>query len=129
MNRAILGLCVGWMLALLAPVGAMAQRGDDWYRDVRPYLDRNTEDGARRARLWERFVRLRSDVRTADRRGDISLHDSDNYYNRLDKVGRFLRDDRHLSQHEYDRRRRDLDNVERDLHRSLDHRYARDGRR
>src|SRR5438093_71315 len=129
MRRAILGLCIGLTLALLAPAGVFAERGDDWYRDVRPYLDRSTDEGARRARLWERFVRLRSDVRTADRRGDISLKDADNYYNRLDKVARFLRDDRHLSQREYDRRRRDLDNVERDLQRSLDHRYARDGRR
>jgi hypothetical protein len=96
---------------------------------VRPYLDRNTDEGARRARLWERFTRLRADVRTADRRGEISPRDADHYYDRLDKVARFLRDDRHLSQHEYDRRRHDLDNVDRDLHRSLDRRYARDWRR
>src|SRR6266568_3920914 len=125
MRRAILGLCIGLTLALLAPAGVFAERGDDWYRDVRPYLDRSTDEGARRARLWERFVRLRSDVRTADRRGDISLKDADNFYNRLDKVGRFVRDDRHLSNHEYDRRRRDLDHVDRDLHRALEHNSER----
>jgi hypothetical protein len=125
MRKATLGLCAGLALALLAPAGAMADRNDDWYRDVRPFLDKNTDEGARRARLWERFIRLRSDVRTADRRGDISLKDADNFYNRLDKVGRFLRDDRRLSNHEYDRRRHDLDNVDRDLNRALEHRYAR----
>jgi hypothetical protein len=129
MRRAILALCAGLILAALAPGVATAQRGEDWYRDVRPFLDRNTEEGARRARLWERFIRLRADVRTADRRGDIPLRDADHYYDRLDKVARFLRDDRHLSQSEYDRRRHDLDGVERDLHRSLDHRLSRDWRR
>ena len=93
MRKVILGLCAGLALALLAPAGVFAQRDDDWYRDVRPFLDKNTGEGARRARLWERFIRLRSDVRTADRRGDISLKDADNFYNRLDKVGHFLRDD------------------------------------
>ena len=125
----MVGVGIGLMLATLRPMGAFAQRGDDWYRDIRPYLDTRSDEGARRARLWERFVRLRSDVRTADRRGDISLKDADNYYNRLDKVARFLRDDRHLSQHEYDRRRRDLDSVDRDLQRTLDRRSAREGRR
>jgi hypothetical protein len=125
MRKAILGLCVGLALTVIAPAGVFAQRDDDWYRDVRPFLDKNTDEGARRARLWERFIRLRSSVRTADRRGDISLKDADNFYNRLDKVGRFLRDDRHLSNHEYDRRRRDLDHVDRDLNRALEHRDAR----
>jgi hypothetical protein len=125
MKKPILGLCAGLALTLLAPAGVFAQRDSDWYRDVRPFLDKNTDEGARRARLWERFIRLRSDVRTADRRGDIGLKDADNFYNRLDKVGRFIRDDRHLSNHEYDRRRHDLDNVDRDLSRALDHRNAR----
>jgi hypothetical protein len=125
MNKPILGLCAGLALALLTPASVLADRSDDWYRDVRPFLDKNTDEGARRARLWERFIRLRSDVRTADRRGDISLKDADNFYNRLDKVGRFVRDDRHLSNHEYDRRRHDLDNVDRDLSRALEHRNAR----
>jgi hypothetical protein len=125
MRKAILGLCAVVALALLPSAAALAQRDEDWYRDVRPFLDKRTDEGARRARLWERFVQLRSDVRTADRRRDISLKDADDLYNRLDKVGRFLRDDRHLSNHEYNRRRRDLDNVERDLRRDLDHRYAR----
>ncbi len=125
MRKAILGLCAALALTLLPSAAVFAQRDEDWYRDVRPFLDKRTDEGARRARLWERFVQLRSDVRTADRRRDISLKDADNFYNRLDKVGHFLRDDRHLSNHEYDRRRRDLDNVERDLHRDLDHRYAR----
>ena len=45
-----------------------------------------------------------------------------------DRLNRHLRP--HLiPQHEYDRRRRDLDHVERDLQRTLDHRYAREGRR
>src|SRR6266849_5398590 len=103
MRRASLGVCAGLVLAILAPTAVLAQRNDDWYRDVRPFLDKRTDEGARRARLWERFVQLRSEVRTADHHGDISLKDADSFYNRLDKVGRFVRDDRHLSNHEYDR--------------------------
>jgi hypothetical protein len=125
MRKAILGLCAVVALGLLPSAAVLAQRDEDWYRDVRPFLDKRTDEGARRARLWERFVQLRSDVRTADRRRDLSLKDADDLYNRLDKVGHFLRDDRHLSNHEYDRRRRDLDNVERDLRRDVGHRYAR----
>ena len=39
MRKAILGLCAGLALALLAPAGVLAQRDDDWYRDVRPFLE------------------------------------------------------------------------------------------
>ena len=124
-RRAFAGMgCLGLAMALLAPAGALARSSDDWFRDVRPWLDRRTEEGARRARLYEEFTRVRSDVRSADRRHDISGRDADHFYNRLDKVGHFLRDDRHLSNHEYDRRRRDLDHVDRDLHRALEHNSA-----
>jgi hypothetical protein len=126
MRKAILALCAVLSLGLLPSAAVLAQqRDEDWYRDVRPFLDKRTDVGARRARLWERFIRLRSDVRTADRRGDLSLKDADDLYNRLDKVGHHVRDDRNFSNHDYDHRRRDLDNVERDLRRDLDHRYAR----
>jgi hypothetical protein len=117
--------CLGLVLALLAPAGALARSGDDWYRDVRPWLDRRTEEGARRARLYEEYTRVRSDVRSADRRRLISSREADHYYDRLDKVARFLRDDRHLSGKEFDRRQRDLDGVARDLDRAVGHRTSR----
>src|SRR5437660_9091889 len=97
MNKGTLVVCAGLAAALLSPSGALAQRGEDWYRDVRPYLDSRSDEAARRGRLWERFTRLRADVRTADRQREISSREADKLYDRLDKVARFLRDDRHLS--------------------------------
>jgi len=118
MKRTILVVGVGLVAALLVSPGAQAQRrADDWYRDVRPYLGGSGEEAARRVRLWEEFVRLRGDVKRVDRRGDISLKDADHFYDRLDHVADFLRNDKNLSEKEYNRRRGDLDSVARDLER------------
>jgi hypothetical protein len=105
-------------LALLAPGAALAGTGGDWYRDARPWLDSRSEEGARRARLMEEYARLHADVRNADRRGMISPNMANHCYDRLEKVARFLRHDRHLSSSEFDRRQRDLDGVARDLDRA-----------
>jgi hypothetical protein len=136
MRKGILLVGLGLIAPLLAPSGAQAQRRDDWYRDVRPYLSGRGEEAARKARLVEETINLRSDVRSADRRGDISSRAADRLYDKLDHVAKFLRDDRHLSSSEYDRRRHDLDSVARDLDHATrnrvsrrDDRYGRDDRR
>ncbi len=116
---------LGLALMILAPGGAMAQRGDDWYRDVGPWLGRRGEEGSRRVSLLERYARLRGDVRSAERRGDISPRDADRLYDRLEHVARFLRNDRHLTGSEYNRRRDDLDHVASDLRRASGYREGR----
>lgn len=115
---------VGLAATLLAPATALAQRRSDWYYDVRPYVGRQSESTVRKARLWEETVRLRSAVRSADRRGNITARETDRFYDRIDRVARFLRDDRNLTNSEFDRRRDDLNGIARDLHRE-----RRDGRR
>jgi hypothetical protein len=105
-------------LMVLAPAGAQAQRGDDWYREIEPWLGRGAHGDVRKGRLMEQYFQLRSDVRRADRSGAISPRTADTLYGRLDKVARFLRDDRSLSNKEYNRRRDDLDKVARGLERA-----------
>jgi hypothetical protein len=105
-------------LMVMAPTGALAQRGDDWYREIEPWLGRGAHGDVRKGRLMEQYFDIRSEVRTADRRGAISPRTADNLYGRLDKVARFLRDDRSLSNKEYNRRRDDLDKIARDLERA-----------
>jgi hypothetical protein len=124
MRKGFLLVCAGLALGLLAPSGALAQRGDDWWRDVEPWLDRGARGDAREARLWAEFVRLRSEVRRAERSRALSLRESDRLTGRLDRVGRFLRDDRRLSDKEYNRRRSDLDAVARDLERATGRRVS-----
>ena len=125
MRKSVLLACAGLALALLSPNGALAQRGDDWWRDVEPWLDGRAGRDVRKVRLATEFMRLRSTVRSANRRGDLSLRETDRFYSRLDRVGRFLRDDRDLSDKEYRRRRDDLDSVARDLERAGVRRSAR----
>jgi hypothetical protein len=91
---------------------------------VRPYLGGAGEEVARRVRLWEEFARLRSTVQRADRRGEITLRESDRFYNRLDRVAHFLRHDKKLTDSEYNRRRNDLDNIARDIDRAAGARYS-----
>jgi polyribonucleotide nucleotidyltransferase len=125
MRKGLLVVGVGLIASLLAPTGAQAQRRGDWYRDVRPYLGGRGEEAARKARLVEDTINLRSDVRSADRRGDISPRQADRFYDRLDKVAKFLRDDRHLSNSEFNRRRDDLDHIARDLDHATRNRVSR----
>jgi hypothetical protein len=130
MKLSLLAVGAGLTWALLAPPGALAQRGGDWYRDVRPYLGGAGEEAARRVRLWEEFARLRANVARADRRGEIRLKDADRFYDRLDRVAHFLRHDKKLTESEYNRRRGDLDGIARDMDRiNRDQVSSRDARR
>jgi hypothetical protein len=132
MRIALLATSAVVALAILAPGAAEAQsnraearRRGDWYRDVRPYLPRNSEGTVKEARLWDEFVHLRGIVRQADRRRDLSPRQADRFYDRLDRVARFLRDDRRLSNSEYNRRRDDLEDISRDLDRAIGRRGNR----
>jgi len=125
MRRALfLAVGVGLVTTLLAPPAAFAQRRGDWYYDVRPYLGRRSGENAREARLWEEVIYLRNEVRRLDRRGDITVRQADRFYDRIDRVARFLRDDRRLSESEFDRRRDDLNDIARDLRRADRSRYG-----
>ena len=125
MQRRGVWASVGLALLMLTPGAVLAQRGSDWYRDAAPWLGRRGEEGGRRVSLLDRYSRVRSDVRRAERRNEISGRDADHLYNRLDKVARFLRNDRHLSGSEYDHRVKDLDHIERDLDRATGYRVGR----
>jgi hypothetical protein len=118
MRRAVLVMAgIGLVSTLLAPTAALAQRRGDWYTDARPYLGARSAQDARKARLWEETIALRNAVRRLDRRGDITPRQADGFYNRLDRVAHFLRNDRNLTSSEFDRRRDDLNGIARDLHR------------
>jgi hypothetical protein len=118
MRRGVLiAAAAGLLATMLAPTSAMAQRRGDWYRDVRPYLNGRGASTAGEARLWEEVVDLRSAVRRLDRRGDLTPRQADRFYDRLDRVARFLQNDRTLSDSEFKRRQDDLQDIARDLHR------------
>lgn len=120
MRRALLLVMSAAVAAtLLTPAAAIAQsqRRGDWYYDVRPYIGRSGGESVREARAWEEVISLRSAVRRLDRRGDITPRQADRFYDRIDRVARFLRDDRRLTSSEFDRRQDDLRDIARDLHR------------
>jgi hypothetical protein len=115
MRSTVLGVSIGLLAALLSPSASHAQRGDDWYRDVRPYIGLGGEEIARRASLADQMVHVRAGVRDAEKHGDISARDADHMYDKLDRVARHLRDAKHISERDFKHRRKDLDNVADDL--------------
>jgi hypothetical protein len=116
----LLAVGVGLIASLFAPTAALAQRSrrGDWYYDVRPYLGQRSAPTVREARLWDEVIFLRNAVRRVDRRGDITPRQADRFYDRIDRVAHFLRNDRKLTSSEFDRRRDDLRDIGRDLHRA-----------
>jgi hypothetical protein len=105
--------------ALLAPA-AQARPRDRDYRNDRDYrYDRDYRNDRRssgpRERLRERVFQLSDRIRLADRERRISPREADQLNRRLDRVRNFLRDDDNLSREEFERRMRDLDNIQDDL--------------
>lgn len=96
-------------------------RNDDpWdYRRYRYFGGRDRDDIRRREALRFRLFSLADRLRLADRQGDIPRGRASDLRRRLDDVRDFLRDDRNLSEREFDRRRDDLDDIAEDLNRSL----------
>ncbi len=99
--------------AALAP--AAQARHDDRYRDYGYYRGRDRYEVRQREALRGRLFDLADRVRLAEREGAISRREADNFYRRLDRVRDFLRDDRYLTDSEYDRRMRDLLDIHDDL--------------
>jgi hypothetical protein len=116
-------------IAAVAP-SAYAQRFDR-YSGGRYYRGRDRDEIHRRERLRERLIRVGDRVRLADRENDISNRERDRLYDRLDRVRDFLRGDSYVTNIEFDRRMRDLDEIERDIRvsRRLDRREDRYERR
>ncbi len=114
-------LRLGIALALAATAGlaaAPAARADhnDRYYGYRYYRGRDRHEIERRAILRERLIALGDAVRFGERDGCLTRREADRLYDRLDRVRDFLRDDRYLTDSEFRRRMRDLDDVEEDLY-------------
>ncbi|MBM3459228.1 MAG: hypothetical protein FJX77_11930 [Armatimonadetes bacterium] len=95
-------------------------RNDRYDRVVR-YRDWNYPCGydrpeiSRREILRSRLFHLSDRVRLAEREGTLGRREADRLFARLDRVCDFLRDDRYLTDQEFSRRQRDLEQVEDDL--------------
>lgn len=101
--------------------GASAQIfGRPGYRDYRTYRyfrGYGSDDIRRREALRNRMFDLADRIREAQRDGILGPRGADRLYDKLDDVADFLREDRHLTSSEFDRRRDDLDDIARDLNR------------
>jgi hypothetical protein len=69
----------------------------------------------RRDVLRSRLSHLHDRIRLAEREDQVSHRDAQRFYDRVDQVRRFLREDRNLSSDEFRRRMEDLDDLERDF--------------
>jgi hypothetical protein len=106
---------------------AYAQRYDhyDRYYGQRYYRGRDRDDIYRRGILRDRLIDLGDRIRLAEREGALSRRRANDLYRDLDDVRDFLRDDRNLTQSEFERRSDDLRDVARDLRQAMGSRYDR----
>jgi hypothetical protein len=106
---------------------AHAQRYDhyDRYYGQRYFRGHDRDDIRRREILRDRLIDLGDRVRLAEREGVLPRGRAGDLYRDLDDVRDFLRDDRHLTQSEFERRSDDLRDVARDLQRAAGSRYDR----
>jgi hypothetical protein len=117
-RRSFLGAVVVGGLGL--GVSAAPARADhDDYRGYRYFRGRDREEIRQREFLRHKMFDLADCIRLALREGDLSRQRAHRFYERLDDVRDFLRDDRHLSDSEFGRRRDDLRDVGEDLRRAL----------
>lgn len=91
----------------------------DRYQGYRYPVGRESGETRRRDTLRRRLFDLANRIRLAAREGEINRRLADRLFERLDRVVEFLRDDRYLTDTEYDRRRNDLDEVGEDLRGAL----------
>lgn len=129
---AVLG-AAGWLL-VGQPAPALADHYDrytsdryasDRYASDRYYRGRDSYEIRSREILHSRLVNLADRVRLAERERAIRPNTARHFHEDLDDVQDFLVHDRYLSQHEFERRMDDLDNVDRELRDSSGSRYAR----
>jgi hypothetical protein len=69
----------------------------------------------RRDILRSRVSSLHERIRLAEREEQLSHREAHRFYDRLDQLRRFLREDSSLSSGEFRRRMEDLDDIERDF--------------
>jgi hypothetical protein len=100
--------------------GASADHYDRWdYRRYHYFRGRDRDEIRQREYLRYRMFDIAERIRLGDREGDLGRNRAARFYDRLDDVRDFLRDDRHLSDSEFHRRRDDLEDIERDLREAL----------
>src|SRR5688572_18942440 len=100
--------------------------GDPWdYRRHNYYRGRDSHEIRLREALRYRLFDLADQVRNAERQGLISRGRAQDLREELDDVRDFLRDDRHLTRSEFERRRDDLDEIADDLRDSYRRRGGR----
>jgi hypothetical protein len=111
-RRSFFGLALG-ALGLTGATAAHADRYD--YRSHRYYYGRDGDERRRREILRFRLFEIADRLRLAERNGDIAPRRAAQLCDRLDDVRDFLRGDRYLTDSEFDRRRRDLNDIEDDF--------------
>ena len=123
----VFALALGVVGIGAAVPAAQAQRYEhyDRYYGQRYYRGRDRDDIRRREILRERLIDLGDRIRMAEREGAISRGRAGDFYRDLDDVRDFLRDDRNLTQSEFERRADDLRDVQNDLRRAMGSRYDR----
>ena len=99
----------------LAAAAPPAQADHPRYSRYQYFRGRDRDDIRRREILRNQLFRLADRVSLAERQGRISRRKANELFRELDDVRDFLRDDRHLSDSEFDRRRDDLEDVAREL--------------
>ena len=83
----------------------------DTYRRGSYFRGRDRDEIRRRGIVHERLLRVAERVDRAYAARAISPREADRLFGRLDYVWRFLREDRYLTDSEFDRRMDDLDDV------------------
>lgn len=112
-RRSFLGALGLGGFAIIA--GASAARADHEYRSYRYYRGRDREEIRQRETLRFRLFDIADRIRLAEREGDLPRWKAGQFYRRLDDVRDFLREDHHLSDSEFGRRRDDLNDISRDF--------------
>ena len=114
MRLRILAVAATMLVAGLGAVATPASADhDDRYYGQRYYRGHDREEIRRREILRSRMLDLADRVRLAERERALDRRDASDLYQTLDRVRDFLRNDRYLSDSEFDRRMGDLDNVQR----------------
>jgi len=115
MNRRklLLGLALGAVGAVAVTSDAQAQSYR--YRNVPYFGGRDRDDIRRRQIIRDRLFLLGDRTEVAVRNRAIGPRVADRIFERLDRVRDFLREDRNLTDSEFDRRMRDLRDAEDDL--------------
>ena len=115
-TRVLTGVILGLMCVGGATLATPAQAEHyDRYYGQRYYRGRDRDDIRRREILRNKLIDLGDRVRLAEREHRISRDRARDLYDDLDDVRDFLREDRHLSDSEFERRMDDLNDVAEDL--------------